>query len=423
MRAETIVNVNQARLWRRHMELAEIGATPAGGVDRQAMTEGDREAHALIARWGAEIGLSAAVDPIGNLFLRREGSLTDSVPILTGSHLDTQPTGGKFDGAFGVLAALEALTALHEARATTVAPIDLVIWNNEEGCRFEPTTMGSGVFTGALDLNTVLATTDASGISVSQALDNLLDLGPAVGRRPLGFPVAGYLEAHIEQGPVLEQAGCPVGVVGGIQGLRWFNVEVRGQASHAGTTPHTKRRDALVATVAILHALQAHFHDPDDVVRFTVGRMHVSPNAPNTIPERVSFTIDFRHPDTAVLTRLGDKVADVCRKAAGACEVTVAESPASPPIRFDPAVTATLREVAESLHLPYRSLSSGATHDAKWLSRVAPSGMIFVPCEDGISHNEREASAPEALAAGTTVLANALMRMANSSQFVHAYEC
>ena len=414
------ITVDQERLWRRHMLLAEIGATTGGGVDRQAMTDGDRRAHELVKQWGAEIGLEAAVDPIGNLFLRREGKEPNSAPILSGSHLDTQPTGGKFDGAYGVLAALEALTRLSEQGVATAAPIELVVWNNEEGCRFEPTTMGSSVFSGALDLDCALGATDSEGIAVSDVIGVLTDLGEGVARRPLGTPVAAYVEAHIEQGPILEQAECPVGVVSGIQGLRWFSVDVRGQAGHAGTTPEVKRRDALMASVALLQALKAHFHDPEDVARFTVGRFEVWPNSPNTIPEHVRFTIDFRHPDTQVLTRLGDRVGDVCRQAAGVCEVEVAESPTSPPIGFNKTVVAELCDVADKLELPYKILHSGATHDAKWLSHVAPSGMIFVPCEGGISHNELEAASPDALAAGACLLTNTLARLANDAAFVHA---
>lgn len=414
------LKVDQERLWRRHMLLAEIGATGGGGVNRQAMTDGDRRAHELVVQWGAEIGLKASVDPIGNLFLRREGGEPNSAPILSGSHLDTQPTGGKFDGAYGVLAALEALTRLTEEQVRTAAPVELVVWNNEEGCRFEPTTMGSRVFSGALDLESALDATDPEGGSVRDSLTVLTDLGDAVATRPLGLPVAAYVEAHIEQGPVLEQVGCPVGVVSGIQGLRWFSVDVCGRAGHAGTTPEAKRYDALMASVAVLQALKVHFRDPDDVVRFTVGRLEVTPNSPNTIPEHVRFTIDFRHPDARVLTRLGDRVADVCREAVGVCEVEVAESPTSPPIRFDDTVVAALCDVADKLNLPCTTLHSGATHDAKWLSHVAPSGMIFIPCKDGLSHNELESASPDALADGAELLTNTLVRLANDSVFVHS---
>ncbi len=402
------------------MELAEIGATAAGGVNRQALTEGDYRAHELIVRWGRDIGLQAFVDPIGNLFLRREGRATGVAPVLTGSHLDTQPTGGRFDGAYGVLAALEALTRLEEAGCETEAPVELVVWNNEEGCRFEPTTMGSSVFAGALSLEAALDATDGSGISVREALAPLHRLDGLAGERPLGTAVSAYLEAHIEQGPLLEESGCPVGIVSGIQGLRWYTIDVSGQAGHAGTTPQSRRRDALMAAVDILQALRGHFADPSDVVRFTVGRMQVSPNSPNTIPEHVRFTIDFRHPDPAVLERLGNAVASVCRGASGDCEVAVSESPASPPIQFNARVVETLRSVAEGLELAHRVLHSGATHDAKWLNTVAPSGMIFVPCKDGISHNESESANPHDVAAGARLLLNAVARVANDSEFLGA---
>lgn len=416
----TPLRVNQSRLWHRLMQVATIGATPAGGVNRQAMTQGDAQAHELLIRWGEEIGLQPCVDPIGNLFLRPRDTDPDAMPILTGSHLDTQPTGGKFDGAYGVMAALEVLTRLNEEGVETLAPIELVVWNNEEGCRFEPTTMGSSVFSGALSLKDALKETDADGTSVAHALQTLVDFERPVSKRSLGFPLAGYLEAHIEQGPSLEEEGCPVGIVSGIQGLRWYTVEIYGQAGHAGTTPQARRRDALMSAVSILQALQRHFHDSDDIVRFTVGRMHVTPNSPNTIPERVRFTIDFRHPQTEILKRLGDAVPAVCSEAAGVCEVQVTESPASPPIRFHADVVEMLDETASALGLRHRTLHSGATHDAKWINEIAPSGMIFVPCRAGISHNEKESAAPDNLAAGATLLINTLVRMANDRQFLRS---
>lgn len=413
MQKSKFVTVNQDRLWQRLMRLGEVGATPSGGVNRQAMTKVDGKARAMLLRWGMEAGLHASMDPIGNFFLRKEGSNPNKAPILSGSHLDTQPNGGKFDGAFGVLAALEALTVFSENDIHTNASIDLVVWNNEEGCRFKPTTMGSATFTGDMDLNQALATTDVEGICVADALDNFYKQLPEIKPRMLGFPVGGYLEAHIEQGPVLERKHYPVGIVESIQGLRWFTVEVLGQANHAGTTPQRMRRDALTTTVKILDALQAHFRDDDDVVRFTVGRMLISPNAPNTIPERVQFTIDFRHPDTAILEQLGDMVPEVCKKSAGVCEVKVTEATASPPINFNPRIIKILNEITEALGLPQTTLPSGATHDAKWLSRVAPSGMIFVPCKHGISHSEQEEANPSELASGATVLANALLNIAD----------
>jgi len=405
--------INSGRLWDRHMRLAEIGALPRGGVNRQAMTTGDAAARQLLVAWANESGLTPAVDAIGNLFLRFQGRDPEPPPIMTGSHLDTQPQGGRFDGAYGVLAGLEALTTLREAGIEPLRSLELVIWNNEEGCRFAPTTMGSAVFAGALKLEEALAARDSDGVSVADALPALLAATPHAGRRALGSPVSAYIEAHIEQGPTLEANQCPVGIVTGIQGVRWFTVEVRGRAAHAGTTPRGLRRDALMSAVSVLRALSGHFHDPDDVVRFTVGRMQVSPNSPNTVPERVTFSIDFRHPDGSVLTRLGDAVPAVCQRAVHPCEVSVSEAAASPPVAFDRGLIETLALTAKELGIPHMCLQSGATHDAKWVTHLAPSGMIFVPCAGGISHSEEESATPEALAAGTRVLMSALLKLAD----------
>jgi N-carbamoyl-L-amino-acid hydrolase len=257
-------------------------------------------------------------------------------PVVTGSHLDTQPTGGRFDGSYGVLAGLEAIEAMSDLGLATRRPIDLVVWTNEEGSRLQP-TMGSAVFAGALQLDRVLSTTDAAGISVRDALARTLSAAPVEGRRPLGFPIAAYVEAHIEQGPILEATQNVIGAVTGIQGLRWFTVEVLGQAAHAGTTPRHKRRDAFSAAVGMIAALERLMLDDTDTVRFTVGRVEVAPNSPNTVPARAVFTIDFRHPDALTLASLGDQVEAVCRSNAKGCEINARETLRSEPATFSPA--------------------------------------------------------------------------------------
>jgi N-carbamoyl-L-amino-acid hydrolase len=404
--------VDKARLWQRHMDMAAIGALPRGGVNRPALSADDGRARRQLVDWAVGLGFTAATDPIGNLFIRRAGRRDDSAPVLTGSHLDTQPTGGKFDGAFGVLAGLEALQALNDAGIETERPIELVAWTNEEGSRFQPGCAGSSVFAGAMTLDQALAVVDRDGRSVRDALAVLRAGEPDIPERPLGFPVAAYLEAHIEQGPRLEAAGIPVGIVTAIQGSRWFTVEVTGEEAHAGTTPHRNRRDALAAAIAMIAALERLMYDDEDQVRFTVGRMEVHPGSPNTIPGRVLFTIDFRHPEALTLKRLGDQVEAVCRAHAGACTVTVAETFHSQPVEFAPELTAALRLSAERLGIPIRNLPSGALHDAKFLGEVCPSAMIFVPCERGISHNEAENAHPTDLAAATRVLAETLVTLA-----------
>ncbi|UEM06400.1 Zn-dependent hydrolase [Skermanella rosea] len=410
----SIPYIDEARLWKRHMAMAKIGALPGGGVNRPALSPGDAQSRSLLARWAEELGFSVATDPIGNLFVRRPGTDDSLAPVMSGSHLDTQPTGGKFDGAFGVLAAFEALQAIHEAGIVTKRPIEVVSWTNEEGSRFQPGCSGSSAFTGAIPLDRILAAVDRDGIAARDALAAVLASERGMAVRPLGFPVAAYLECHIEQGPRLEEAGIPVGIVTGIQGSRWFAVEVLGDEAHAGTTPRRNRRDALVGAVAMVSALERLMHDEEDRVRFTVGRFEVQPGSPNTIPGRVFFTIDFRHPEASTLKRLGDQVDAVCRAHAGPCAVTIEETFHSLPTEFDQTVVAAMRGAAERLGIRTLDLSSGALHDAKFLQDVCPSGMLFVPCEGGISHNEAENAKPSDLADGTRVLAEALVTLANA---------
>jgi len=409
--AAAVAAVKEDRLWRRHLQIAEIGATGRGGVNRQALTPEDAEARRRVLGWAAARGFEASVDPIGNLFIRRAGRSPTARPIVSGSHLDTQPTGGNFDGVFGVLAALEVLEAVDDAGVETVHPLELAIWTNEEGARFQPTTMGSAVFAGALALAAALATVDADGVGVEQALAQTLKAAPVVNRRAFRFPMTAYLEAHIEQGPVLEAAGKTIGVVSGIQGLRWFRVEVTGEEAHAGTTPRARRRDALLAAVDMVRALRDLMLDATDTARFTVGRFEVRPNSPNTVPGQVLFTIDFRHPDGTVLSRLGDEVAAVCRAHAGGCAVDVIETLNSPPTEFDPRICELIQAAAARQGLPHMRIVSGATHDAKYMAGLCPTGMIFVPCERGISHNEGERASAADLAAGARLLAEVMLRL------------
>ena len=411
--AAVVEAVREDRLWQRHMEIATIGATGRGGVNRQALTPEDGEARRRVLDWASQRGFIASVDDIGNLFIRRDGTDPTADPVVAGSHLDTQPTGGNFDGVFGVLAALEVLDAASDAGVATTHPMELVVWTNEEGARFQPTTMGSAVFTGVLPLETALATRDSDGVTVEQALADTLKTAPVTDRRDFHSPMAAYLEAHIEQGPVLEATKNTIGLVTGIQGLRWFQIEVSGEEAHAGTTPRRNRKDAVVAAVDMVKALQDLMFDEADTVRFTVGRFEVAPNSPNTVPGHVLFTIDCRHPDQGVLTRLGDQVGGVCRNAAKGCGVSVVETMNAPPIEFDPAVFDLIRSAAQRQALPHMEMVSGATHDAKFMAGHCPSGMIFVPCERGISHNEAEMVSAADLAAGARVLAEVVIRLAN----------
>ena len=333
---------------------------------------------------------------------------------LTGSHLDTQPTGGKFDGAYGVMAGLEIVRSLNDLGYETEAPIEIVAWTNEEGSRFSPAMVGSGVFAGVFALDTALATRDnnAPELSLGAELERIGFAGaaPAGGRQ-----VGAYFEAHIEQGPILEAAGRPIGVVTGAQGQRWYEITVTGEEAHAGTTPLPRRRDALLGAARMIDMVNriGQAHTPD--ARATVGFVQVSPNSRNTIPGRVFFTVDFRHPEDAVLTGMDRELRAACAKAAAASrvEAAVEEFWHFPPTPFDPAQVDAVRGAAAALGYSHQDIISGAGHDAVYMARVAPTAMIFVPCKDGISHNEIEAAAPADLAAGCNVLLNAVLDRAN----------
>ncbi|HYD65171.1 M20 family metallo-hydrolase [Azospirillum sp.] len=411
--ASVAAAVREDRLWQRLMDMAAIGARPDGGVDRPALSPDDAAARSLLASWAREQGFSVSTDPIGNLFVRRAGREGGAAPVLTGSHLDTQPMGGKFDGAYGVMAGFEALQAMNDAGIETRRPVELVAWTNEEGSRFQPGCMGSQVFAGALPLEKALVSVDRAGTTAREALAAVLAGEPEMAVRDAGLPVHAYIEAHIEQGPVLEEAGLHLGVVTGIQGYRWFAVEVLGEAAHAGTTPRARRRDAFMAAHAMVGALRGIMEDAEDVARFTIGRFEGEPGSPNTVPSRVFFTIDLRHPEQGPLTRLGDAVEPLCRQHAGACEVRVTETFTAAPLVFDAGVLDTLRTAAGRQGIPYRELPSGAGHDAAFVAKLAPAGMLFVPCARGVSHHPAESATPADLATGTRVLAEALAELAN----------
>jgi len=406
--------VSGERLWKRLMALAKFGATQNGGVHRLALSPEERGARRQLLTWATEIGLQASTDDAANLFLRLQGKERELPPLLVGSHIDSQPTGGKFDGAYGVLAALEAVEAITRSHQVPRRSIDVVAWMNEEGSRFAPGMMGSAVFSGRRTMEQIEALTDAGGVAVKDALRDILDDQPNLARRPLGFPVAAFLEAHIEQGPLLERLGLPIGVVTGIQGKRTFKVEIEGEESHAGTTPRANRRDALVSAVDIVLALEREMWDADDTVRFTIGRFVVTPNAPSVVPGRVMFFIDLRHGDGETVRRLGDAVFHICERARGRCGVKVTELLHDEPVDFPDRIRHAISTASKQLGFASREMPSPAGHDARYLSYVCPTGMIFVPCKDGISHNEAESIEPLDAEKGACVLAETAFALANT---------
>ncbi len=408
------LQVDGHRLWQRLMTLAAIGATAKGGVCRLALTELDRQGRELFRQWARELGCSVRSDAIGNLFARRPGS-DDTLPaVATGSHIDTQPTGGKFDGNYGVLAGLEVVQTLNDAGIRTRAPLEVCVWTNEEGSRFVPVMMGSGVYAGAFSLAHALAARDAEGVSVQQALQATGQAGTAAAAVADGAPRFGaYFEAHIEQGPVLEDAGVTIGAVTGALGQRWYDVTVSGMEAHAGPTPMALRRDALLPAAALVQRVNAIALAEQPNGRGTVGSLVVHPGSRNTIPGRVRFTVDFRHADDAGLARMDTAL----REAAAALAVpgiAVAIEPVVyfPPQPFDAALVDSVRQGARRAGLSVMDLVSGAGHDAVYVARTAPAAMIFVPCKDGISHNEIEDALPEHLSAGASVLLHAMLARA-----------
>jgi N-carbamoyl-L-amino-acid hydrolase len=406
--------VDEARQWGRLMELARIGAIPGDGVNRQALTALDRAARRLLIGWAEAAGAQVSVDAAANLWLRKEGRDPAAAPLLTGSHMDSQPEGGRFDGIYGVVAGLEVLSALHDSGVVLERPLEVVAWTNEEGSRFAPGCMGSMAWSGQRPLEAFAENTDADGVRFGDALAEHLAAESDLPRRPLGGRPHVYIEAHIEQGPRLEAEGLDIGVVTGIQGSRWFTVTVTGASAHAGTTPVSLRRDALQAAVRAIQALNALMADPSDRLRFTIGSLTVEPGSSNSVAGRVRFTIDLRHPEQVVLQERGDAVEETVRRAAGpVAEVAVAESFNAPPLDFDPAVIADIVAETQTLGLRWTTMPSGAFHDAQLVASVAPTGMIFVPSRDGISHNPAEFTTAAQLAAGTRVLAAALARAAN----------
>ena len=401
------LKIDGARLWDSLMDMARIGATEKGGVNRLALTDLDRDSRDLFTRWCADAGCTVTYDAIGNMFARRPGRNPNLSPVMTGSHLDSQPTGGKFDGAYGVLAGLEVVRALNDAGFETEAPVEVVVWTNEEGSRFAPAMIGSGAFAGVFELDSALATADMDGKTMEEELVRIGYKGEGIG----GHPATAYFEAHIEQGPILEDEEKTIGVVSGAQGQRWYEITLTGRESHAGPTPMAVRRDALVGAAAVIAAVNRIGHDFQPGACATVGMIESRPNSRNVIPGEVFLTVDFRHPDDGRLAAMNDALEAAAREAAEAnrLELDFNQIWSCPATVFDPDCVAAVRKGAEIGGYAHMDIVSGAGHDAIYMAKVAPTGMIFVPCEGGISHNEIENATPEDIAAGCQVLLHAIL--------------
>ncbi len=402
---------NQQRLWDDHMALAVFGATPKGGMGRLALTDDDKKARDLFVKWSKEAGCEVRVDAVGNIFARRAGTDPDAAPVMTGSHLDTQPLGGRFDGILGVLAGLEIVRTLNEANIRHKRPIDVVCWTDEEGSRFGAGCVGSNAFVGRRSVEDTLKMVDADGNSVGDELKRIGYAGP----EPVGgFEVDSFFEIHIEQGPILENEGVQIGAVEGAQASTGYLVTVTGEEGHAGTLPMILRKDAMHGAARMIDAVDnvAFTFDPHPVI--TVGHVRVRPNSRNTIPGQVVFTIDSRHPDDEILAAAGRAMVAACEVIAKerGLGVSIEQTSHRDAVTFDPACVQAVRDAATALGLSCMDIFSGAGHDAINMSHVCPSGMVFIPCEDGISHNELENARPEDLKAGTDVLMHAVLSRA-----------
>ncbi|WP_287925463.1 Zn-dependent hydrolase [Diaphorobacter sp.] len=406
----TALRIDGARLWQSLMDLARIGGTPKGGVCRIALTDLDRQGRDLFVQWAREAGCSIRVDAIGNIFARRAGADDSLAPVMTGSHIDTQPTGGKFDGNYGVMAGLEVVRTLNAAGVRTRAPIEVAVWTNEEGSRFVPVMMGSGVFAGAFTLEHALAQRDAQGVSVAEALAAIGYAGQASAAPAVGA----YFEAHIEQGPVLENHERVIGVVQAALGQRWYDVTVQGMEAHAGPTPMELRQDALLAASALVAEVNRIALDRLPHARGTVGSLEVHPNSRNVIPGRVKLSVDLRAPDDAQLLDMDAALRAACARIAAerGLAIDVEQVVYFPPQPFTPHLVEAVRANAADLGYSCMDVVSGAGHDAVYVARVAPAAMIFVPCADGISHNEIEDADPAHLEAGCNVLLRAMLASA-----------
>ena len=405
------VSINSERLWRRLMAMAEIGATPGGGSHRLTLTDEDEAGRQLFLGWCAERGYDVQYDQVGNLFVRRAGGSRNAQPLAIGSHLDTQPRGGRFDGILGVLAALEVLETLDDNGIETDMPVDIVVWTNEEGSRFQPAMMGSGVHCGVHSLEAVRSTLDDKGLSVGAELDRL---GYSQGLIPGARSIGQYLELHIEQGPVLEDAGTVIGAVTGGQAIRWYELSLQGQETHAGPVPMTQRRDPMPALARVIE-LVYQVGLQDEAGRATIGVLNAQPGSINVMPGRIDLTVDLRHP---IETRLKEMDAafraglDDLQAAERKIAISLEEIWHSPVVLFDHTLTEAVRQSATGRGLPVQDVISGAGHDAFHMARAVPSALVFVPCRDGLSHNEAEYTSPEHAAAGANVLLDVALRVA-----------
>jgi N-carbamoyl-L-amino-acid hydrolase len=405
----TTIQINTQRLLSFISEMAKIGATKNGGCNRQALTEEDRIGRELFLRWSLLIGGVSRLDTVGNLFVRFEGKDSTRLPVLMGSHLDTQPSGGKFDGVYGVLAALEVMYTLYDQGKILSHPVEIVVWSNEEGSRFSPAMSGSGVFSGKLKQSDIYNSVDDKGISYLDALTASQQRGDHLCQ---AFPFSASLELHIEQGPILEAEQKSIGIVTGVQGMNWYQITLTGETTHAGPTPMSMRKDPVQALVSLLPEMYKKVAEYGEQSRMTIGKLTTIPASPNTVPEHVIFTLDLRNPDQQKLNEMSEEVLSLCDELPSIFNSQIETLWQSPAVEFDPRCIEVVQTAATNLNLNMMPIVSGAGHDSVYLSSIGPTGMIFVPCKDGISHNEKEHVDPEHLVSGANVLMHSLILLA-----------
>ena len=404
--------INGQRLWDSLMTMAVIGATDQGGCNRQALTDLDKKARDLYIQWSREAGCSVRIDAMGNIFVRRDGKHNHLPAVMTGSHIDTQPTGGKFDGVYGVLAGLEVIRSLNDQNIETAAPIEACVWTNEEGARFSPAMIGSGVWCGEFDLEYGHARADKQGHTIGSELKRIGYLGDSACEP---HAIKAFYEVHIEQGPILEKEQLQIGVVQGVQGMHWYDLILTGQPVHAGPTPMDARQDPFMGLHRIIARLYELADEYSPQARVTFGDIKALPGARNTVPEQLILAVDLRHPDQPTLDQLDLRFRQIVSEEAGKRQLTaeIRDEWRSPAVAFNQDCIEAVRSAVTALGYPFKNMFSGAGHDAVYVSRVAPTSMIFIPCEKGISHNEKENAKQEDIEAGCNVLLNAMVLMAN----------
>ncbi|MEM6378494.1 MAG: Zn-dependent hydrolase [Bacteroidota bacterium] len=406
-----MIKINGKRHWQRLMDMAKIGGTPKGGVCRVALTDEDKLGRDLFIKWCKEASCKIEIDQMGNIFARRPGKNKALPAVMVGSHLDSQPTGGKFDGVYGVLAGLEVIETLNDHQIETEFPIEVVSWTNEEGARFAPAMIASGVFAGEFSLDYAYARADKTGKTIGEELDRIGYKGSLpVGNRPY----AATFEVHIEQGPILELENKSIGIVTGVQGIRWYDVVLTGKETHAGPSPMSYRVDPVKAAIPVLQKLFgiADRYAPDG--RVTIGYLDASPGVKNTVPGVLTISIDMRHPDDRILKSMDNDLKMILKEEANKTKVSTAlkEIWYSPPVIFADKCIDAVRNASQTLAIPAKEMVSGAGHDAVYISKVAPTSMIFIPCKDGLSHNELESAKQEDVIDGTNVLLHAVLALA-----------